>query len=459
MSDDMDIKLQMLESITNNFSEEQKVGSGGYGDVYRGMYNGIEIAVKKLHQLQGLDDKEFDNEFRNLSRVHHQNVVKLVGYCYELRKKYVTHNGQLILATVMERILCFEYMQGGTLDKHIKDDSCDLDWPTCYEIIRGTCEGIYHLHTAYEKPIFHLDLKPANILLDKNKKAKIADLGLSKLVASTQTHKTETVKGTQGYMPPEYVDSGSVSKKFDVFSLGVIIMKLMDGNMGRTRHSEMGNEKFIEHVCENWNKRLQEKRGHPSNKIESLRVKKYVEIAIRCVVPERKERPSIKDVVDEMEQLEAEIKKMSLAPNESNEVHVQRSCDSKVLSVDPTLELRFIFEPRKDISCCLQLTNITNGSIAFNIMTNKTKYRTQPSKGIISPCSKRYISVTLLAQDQALPTMQCNDMFLVQSANVNKNLTSAENTEEFFKEAMKGMVVDVVKLPIVYVALDQFSSQ
>ena len=76
--------------------------------------------MKKLHQLQGLDDKEFDNEFRNLRKVHHENVVKLVGYCYELKKKYVQYNGNTILATVMERILCFEYMHGGTLDNCIK---------------------------------------------------------------------------------------------------------------------------------------------------------------------------------------------------------------------------------------------------------------------------------------------------------------------------------------------------
>lgn len=83
------------------------------------MYKGKEIAVKKLHQLQGLDDKAFDNEFCNLSKVHHKNVVKLVGYCYESRRKYVQHNGELILATLMERILCFEYMECGSLDKHI----------------------------------------------------------------------------------------------------------------------------------------------------------------------------------------------------------------------------------------------------------------------------------------------------------------------------------------------------
>ena len=100
---------------------------------WQGLYNGKEIAVKKLHQLQGLDDKEFDNEFRNLRKVHHENVVKLVGYCYELKKKYVEYNGNTILATVMERILCFEYMHGGTLDnciKGINDDRWSSVLPT-----------------------------------------------------------------------------------------------------------------------------------------------------------------------------------------------------------------------------------------------------------------------------------------------------------------------------------------
>jgi len=180
--------------------------------------------MKKLHQLQGLDDKAFHSEFRNLIKVHHQNVVRLIGYCYESRYKYLDHNGDKIFAKEMERILCFEYMEGGSLDKHISgillstgafsmlkhhsvalyvlfffiaDESCDLDWPTCYEIIKGTCEGLNHLHNAQDRPIFHLDLKPANILLDKNKVAKIADLGLSRLVASTETHKTKTRDGTQ----------------------------------------------------------------------------------------------------------------------------------------------------------------------------------------------------------------------------------------------------------------------
>jgi len=454
----MDFKLSVLETITNNFSEDYKVGSGGYGDVYRGMYNGDEIAVKKLHHLAGLDDKAFDSEFRNLSKVHHQNIIRLIGYCYESKHQYVKHKGELVFVKAMERVLCFEFMQGGSLDHHIADNSCGLDWPTCYEIIKGTCEGLNHLHNSQEKPILHLDLKPANILLDKNMTAKIADLGLSRLVASTQTHKTEVVQGSQGYMPPEYRDDNLISKKFDVFSLGVIIIKIIAGNTGRSRYSDLGGEQFIEFVCKTWMAKLCAKSGYSSDEIDMKRVKKCVEIALRCVVPDRNKRPLIKDIVQELEELEDEIKKM-LMPSVQLEDPVtrQRRCDSNILAVDPTLELRFLFEPRKDISSCLQLTNMTSGFAAFTIKTNHTKYRTQPSKGVMPPCSKRYISVTMVAQDEAPQNMQCNDMFLVQTACVGEDLTSDEMiTEDLFEAAKLEKVVDVVKLPIVYVALDQF---
>lgn len=116
----MDINFQLIQTITNNFAEDQKVGSGGFGDVYRAIYKGEEIAVKKLHPLHGLDDKQFDIEFRNLSKVCHQNVVRLIGYCYESQHKYMEHEGELVFGETVERVLCFEYMQGGSLDKHIK---------------------------------------------------------------------------------------------------------------------------------------------------------------------------------------------------------------------------------------------------------------------------------------------------------------------------------------------------
>lgn len=450
----MDFKLHVLETITNNFSEQNKVGSGSYGAVYKGVHDGKKIAVKKLHPLQGLDDKDFDNEFRNLSKVHHENVVQLIGYCYESRINYVKYNGELNMATIKERILCFDYMQGGSLDTHITDELCDLDWPTCYKIITGTCEGLNHLHSAHDKPIFHMDLKPANILLDENMTAKIADLGLSRLVNSTETHKTMRVnlRGTFGYMPPEYIDDGAISKKFDVYSLGAIIIRIMDGNNGHTHFSEMGVETFIENVIGNWDRRLL---GTSSYKEDILRVKTCVEIALRCVESDRKGRPSVKDILQELEELEVKIKKMSLYSDHSKDLLAQTSFGSStVLSFDPSQELRFLFEPRKNVSTCLQLTNMTDGSIAFSIKTNKRKYCTQPNTGVMPPCSKRYISMTLQAQEEAPPNMQCHDMFVVQSARVSEDLTSDEITDDFLEEGK----VDVMKLPIVYVAADQFPS-
>ncbi|KAL6905913.1 hypothetical protein ACP4OV_003514 [Aristida adscensionis] len=423
-------------------------------DVYKGEHNGEEIAVKKLHPLQGLDDKEFHNEFRNLVDIRHQNVVRLIGYCHASHNEYIKHEGELVFARATERVLCFEYMQGGSLDKHITDESCGLDWPTCYKIIKGTCEGLNHLHVANGGPIFHLDLKPSNILLDKNITPKIADLGLSRLVASTKTHKTEMVKGTQGYMPPEYIDGGYISNKFDVFSLGVIIIKILAGNKGYYRYSDTSPEQFIELVCENWNGRLLGTSRYSSHQIDILGVKACADIALRCVEKDRKRRPYIKDILHELEELEAKIKAMSLSSVQPKGEISQRSFDSSILAVDPTQELRFLFEPKKEASSCLQLTNTTDGFIAFSIKTNKRKYWAEPNSGVMPPCSKRYICVTLRAQEEAPPDMQCHDMFFVQAARVSDDDPTSDGTTDGFLN--EGKVADMVKLPIIYVALDQF---
>ncbi|CAM0878797.1 unnamed protein product [Alopecurus aequalis] len=449
----MDFRLHYLENITNDFEEKKKVGSGGYGTVYKALHDGKEIAVKKLHSLVGLDDKAFDREFRNLSNVHHENVVHLIGYCYESRINYVDYNGEKIKATVKERILCFDYMQGGSLDSHIKDDSCDLDWPTCYKIISGTCEGLNHLHSAHDKPIYHMDLKPSNILLDEKMTAKIADLGLSRIVSSTSTYKqtSASISGSFGYMPPEYINGSAISKKFDVFSLGGIIIRVLDGNFGHSRFLEMGAEQFINYVTENWEKRL------PTTSEEDiLRVKTCTKTAIRCLEDDRNKRPYIHDIVKELKELEEEIAKMSLYPNHSKDLIGQTCSCSSVLSVDPSQELRFLFEPRTEVSSCLQLTNITQDCVAFSIKTNK-KYYTQPNTGVMPPCSNRYIRVTLRAHEEAPPNMQCPDVFVVHSACVSEDFkfTSDEIIDDALKE---GKVVDMMKLPIVYVATDQFSS-
>ena len=211
---------------------------------------------------------------------------------------------------------------------------------------------------------------------------------------------------------------------------------------------------FCMQVSENWTKKLQEKTGHSSHEIDILGVTSCVGIALRCVDEDRNKRPCIKDIVDELDQLEAKLKAMSLASDVSKDLTVQRSCDTNILSVDPTMELRFLFELRKEASCCLQLTNKTGGFIAFNIEINPNKYSVRPSQGTMPPCSRRYVVVTLSAQEAAPPCMRCEDMLLVQSIGVSQDLGEIKY-QELFETAMANQVVDVVKLPIAYVTLDQ----
>lgn len=188
---------QELVQITDNFSRERIIGRGGFGLVYKGVLdNGEVIAVKKLHNyLEGLD--QFENELMKLRGVEHPNIVRLLGYCYGTRCSFVEFEGKQVLAATEDRAICLEYLQGGSLQDYLSDESCGLNWHVHYRIIKGISEGLKYLHTGSHIPIYHLDLKPANILLDGNKIPKIADFGISRLRAgSMQTCVTKNVAGT-----------------------------------------------------------------------------------------------------------------------------------------------------------------------------------------------------------------------------------------------------------------------
>ncbi|KAI5004801.1 hypothetical protein ZWY2020_032044 [Hordeum vulgare] len=310
-----DLTFQLLQRITNNFSKDRIIGYGGYGVVYKGVLdNGEEIAVKKLYfKHPELDeDKQFENECTNLMMVQHQNVVRLVGYCYEIAHKAVEYNGRYVLASVEERALCFEYLPGGSLDKHLSDESCGLGWHTRYKIIKGICEGLHYLHNGSKDPIYHLDLKPANILLDKNMVAKIGDFGLSRLFDSTRTYTTREIRGTPGYMPPEYIDRFKITPKFDVFSLGVIIIQIMAGREGYSKCGDMSSQEFFDLVHDNWLKTLQTTMAlHTAHEVKTC-----IEIALRCVEANRVKRPSIAEIVDELNKID--IPKRSLIDQVTN---------------------------------------------------------------------------------------------------------------------------------------------
>ncbi|XP_037467490.1 putative receptor-like protein kinase At4g00960 [Triticum dicoccoides] len=312
--------LEFLKAITCDFSTELVLGEGGFGVVYKGVLpTGETIAVKKLFEIQ-LKEEAFQNEVCYLMGIKHQNVVQLLGYCAESKweaMEYPIGSGKHIFAESPKRLLCFEYVSNKSLDKHISDESSGLEWNVRYEIIKGICNGLHYLHE--ECRIVHLDLKPQNILMDSTMIPKIADFGLSRIFGEKQTQTvTNSRVGTCGYMAPECINQGVLSKKADIFSLGVIIIEIITG--GREypnfqhdipHHIDPSFERFIEKVAGCWRNKFASTPKYKSDRKYSQQVKDCVTVALKCVDPSRQKRPSTKDViqglnaVDQMEAKEA----------------------------------------------------------------------------------------------------------------------------------------------------------
>uniref|UniRef100_A0ACD5UJQ5 Uncharacterized protein n=1 Tax=Avena sativa TaxID=4498 RepID=A0ACD5UJQ5_AVESA len=297
--------LDLLRGITNDFSEERELGSGSYGKVYMGVYpDGEKIAVKKLYDMPGLDDKQFLNEFKTLTRLRNQNIVRLVGYCRDIQDVHVMYEGKLVIAERTHRVLCLEYMSNGSLDKYLSDECDRYDWHTGYRIIKGVCEGLKYLHNGLKTPIYHLDLKPANILLDENMVPRIADFRISRLFSDEQTRATISSLGTLGYSPPEFIRNNLVSNKFDIFSLGVVIIKIMAGRVGYFKSAEMSSQEFTNLVQENWTSRLVETANRRNAYSEQVKI--CITIGLSCVQEDRHKRPTIQDIVYRLEETETE---------------------------------------------------------------------------------------------------------------------------------------------------------
>ncbi|CAM0958793.1 unnamed protein product [Alopecurus aequalis] len=307
------LTIGVLLKSTDNFSEKRVIGRGAYGKVYRGILeDGEEIAVKLLHNnMQAIDDVQFQHEFDNLMMLNHENIVRLVGYCYETQRQHMDFEGRIIFGETTYRALCFEYMHMGSLQTRITDENLGLDWQTRYNIIKGTCEGLKYLHEGFKEPIYHLDLKPDNILLDKNMVPKLADFGISKLFSGEQTRVTLSSLGTIGYMPPEYLFKQVVSKKLDIFSLGVIITKIIAGLRGPIRSDDMPRQDFIDQVHDNWRNRLEATCTSETLDANCKQVVICTDIGLRCMDVDRHKRPSIVDIIDELDVTENRIKKVT----------------------------------------------------------------------------------------------------------------------------------------------------
>uniref|UniRef100_A0A803N956 Uncharacterized protein n=1 Tax=Chenopodium quinoa TaxID=63459 RepID=A0A803N956_CHEQI len=215
----LQFNFKTIRDATDNFSEHNKLGQGGFGSVYKGkLRDGQEIAVKRLSTCSGQGSTEFKTEILLAAKLQHNNLVKLLGFCL---------HGE-------EKLLVYELLPNASLDKVLfgQNEHPSLDWEIRFKILLGTARGLLYLHEDSRLKIIHRDLKPSNILLDEYMNPKISDFGLARLVGREQMHvDTSKVAGTYGYMAPEYALTGRFSLMSDVYSFGVIALEVVSGHM------------------------------------------------------------------------------------------------------------------------------------------------------------------------------------------------------------------------------------
>ncbi|XP_010475990.1 PREDICTED: probable receptor-like protein kinase At1g11050 [Camelina sativa] len=215
-------KIEELEKATNNFSQKNFIGRGGFGFVYKGVLpDGSVIAVKKVIESEFQGDAEFRNEVEIISNLKHRNLVPLRG-CSMVDDD-----------TQSQRCLVYDYMSNGNLDDHLfpkgETQKIPLSWPQRKSIILDVAKGLAYLHYGVKPAIYHRDIKGTNILLDVDMRARVADFGLAKQSREGESHLTTRVAGTHGYLAPEYALYGQLTEKSDVYSFGVVVLEIMCG--------------------------------------------------------------------------------------------------------------------------------------------------------------------------------------------------------------------------------------
>ncbi|XP_056174075.1 L-type lectin-domain containing receptor kinase IX.1-like [Syzygium oleosum] len=204
-----------LSGATNSFASGLKLGRGGFGIVYKG-YIGEDctpVAVKKIRYGSRQGREEYISKVKSLSQLGHIHLVKLKGYCHEANKF----------------ILVYKFMKQGSLADHLFEDKPLLTWERRYNIALGLAKALHYLHKQFRQCIIHKDIKSDNVMLDEKFEAKLGDFGLAKLVDHTRVPSTTQVKGTLGYLAPEYFRTGKASKESDIYSFGVVLLEILCG--------------------------------------------------------------------------------------------------------------------------------------------------------------------------------------------------------------------------------------
>ena len=288
------LSIEDIKRATKNFSRDNIIGRGGYGNVYKGLLpDGSEVALKRFKNCSAAGDASFKHEVEVIASVRHVNLVALRGYC-----SATTH------LEGYQRIIVCDLMKNGSLHDHLFGSTgVKLSWPIRQQIALGTARGLAYLHYGAQPAIIHRDIKGSNILLDEKFEAKVADFGLAKFNPEGMTHMSTRVAGTMGYVAPEYALYGQLTERSDVFSFGVVLLELLSGR----KALQMSNDGQPSALTD-WawslvrtNKALDViEDGMPEPSSPQV-LEKYVLIAVLCSHPQLYARPTMDQVVKMME--------------------------------------------------------------------------------------------------------------------------------------------------------------
>ncbi|XP_059432972.1 G-type lectin S-receptor-like serine/threonine-protein kinase LECRK3 [Corylus avellana] len=271
-----------LEKVTGGFKEE--LGRGAFGTVYKGaIWNGVGqriVAVKRLDKLLAEREREFHTEMKVIGRTHHKNLVRLLGYC---------HDGP-------NRLLVYEYMSNGSLADVLFTPEKQPSWNERMEIARNIARGILYLHEECEPQIIHCDVKPQNILMDENRRPKISDFGLSKLMKADQTKTFTHIRGTKGYVAPEWHRKMPVTVKVDVYSFGIVLLEIICCR--KSVDLDLPEE---EAILEEWVYQCFEScelsKLVNNEEVDKRQLERITKVGLWCILDEPSLRPSMKKVL------------------------------------------------------------------------------------------------------------------------------------------------------------------
>ncbi|KAJ8752801.1 hypothetical protein K2173_008536 [Erythroxylum novogranatense] len=280
--------LKEILQATNNFQDDNKIGEGGFGSVYWGRTSkGHEIAVKRLKAMTAKAEMEFAVEVEILGRVRHKNLLGLRGF----------------YAGGDERLIVYDYMPNHSLITHLHGQlaqDCLLDWPRRMSIALGSAEGIAYLHHEASPHIIHRDIKASNVLLDPQFQAKVADFGFAKLIPEGISHLTTRVKGTLGYLAPEYAMWGKVSESCDVYSFGILLLEIISARKPLEKLPGGVKRDIVQWVTPYVQKGAFDHIPDPKLKgrYDRTQLKSVIMLAMKCTDSNPENRPSMLEVVD-----------------------------------------------------------------------------------------------------------------------------------------------------------------